>query len=81
MQLFDRHTPGPQQTPAQGARRLLVRIDPRSIALNESGPAREALGPSVSVAPLPSDEGTQLGLAEAFPPMIGGYFFFPPRAP
>jgi hypothetical protein len=71
---------GPEQPPAQGARRLLVGEHPTGAVLDERRSSREPLRPTVAIAPVPLDEGAQLGLAKGLPPVVG-YFFFPPRAP
>jgi hypothetical protein len=72
---------GPEQPPAQGARRLLVGEHPTGAVLDERRSSREPLRPAVAIAPVPLDEGAQLGLAKGLLPLVVGYFFFPPRAP
>ncbi|MFL5910119.1 MAG: hypothetical protein ACJ768_06060 [Gaiellaceae bacterium] len=80
VQVVEREPLGPEQCPAQGARRLLVSEHPTGAVLDERCSSREPVRAPVAVAPVPLDEGAQLGLAKG-PLPVFGYFFFPPRAP
>jgi hypothetical protein len=81
VQFLEREPLGPEQSPAQGARRFLVSEHPTGAVLDERSSSREPLRPAVAIAPAPLDDGAQLGLAEGLLPLLVGYFFFPPRAP
>jgi len=87
VKILERKALRPEQRLAQGALRLLVGVDPPGAVLycravcDQRGPTGEALRTPLCLAPLPSDEGAQLGLAEALPPFVLGYFLFPLRAP
>ena len=81
MQLVDRESLSPEQRPSQGPRRFLLGVDPGPAAFAEGSASGEALRMAITLSPPPPDEGAQLGLAEGRPPLVVGYFFFPPRAP
>ena len=81
MQVVDRKVLSPEQAAAQGARRLLVGEDPTGVVLDQGSAAGKAFGTAVAVAPVPFDEGAQLGLTKGLLPLLVDYFFFPPRAP
>ena len=81
MKVLDRKALGPEEGPAQGAGLVLAGEDPAGAVFDQCGAAGKSLSAAVLVPPPPSDEGAQLGLAESFPPLVVGYFFFPPRAP
>jgi len=82
VQVVEREPLGPEQCPAQGARRLFVSEHPTGAVLDERRSPRKPLRAPVAVAPVPLDEGAQLGLAKGLARPLFDYIgSFGPEAP